>query len=159
MGAIARSERALHESPPVTCENPREHRLVGRHSEPNAARPDAARAGSRRAAAHRRVYFHGGEAGRQLEIVGLRCGVRRPLETLPEFRERVTTLDRPRQVPVRIGNEMVNVHLFDAASLAPGTAITGPALIEGYSSSAWVPSAWTATRDAHANLIMRRTAS
>ena len=110
-------------------------------------------------AAHRRVYFHGGEAGRQLEIVGLRCGVRRPLETLPEFRERATTLDRPRQVPVRIGNEMVNVHLFDAASLAPGTAITGPALIEGYSSSAWVPSAWTATRDAHANLIMRRTAS
>jgi N-methylhydantoinase A len=108
--------------------------------------------------AHRRVYFHGGGSGRQLEIVGLRCGVRRRLEALPEFRERATALDRPRQVPVRIGNETAPADLFDAPSLAPGSAVAGPALIEGYSSSVWLPPGWTATRDAHANLILGRTA-
>jgi len=83
-------------------------------------------------AAHRRVYFHGGEPGRRVEIVGLRCGVRRRLEALPEFRERATT-----------------------AGLASGETVSGPALIEGYSSSLWVPPGWTARRDAQGNILMR----
>jgi N-methylhydantoinase A len=41
--------------------------------------------GEKFAAAHQRLYRHGGEAARRVEIVGLRFGIRRPLDALPEF--------------------------------------------------------------------------
>lgn len=105
-------------------------------------------------AAHRRVYFHGGEPGRAVEIVGLRFGVRRRLEALPAFRERPTQLAQPKTVAVRVGGETAHARLVDAAAL-PGP-VHGPALIEGYSSSTWVPFGWLAERDSAGNLIMRR---
>ena len=110
-------------------------------------------------AAHRRVYFHGGEPGRRVEIVGLRFGVRRRLEALPEFRERATMLRHPADVPVRVGNDSVAAAMADAAGLAVGEIITGPALIEGYSSSIWVPPGWIAERDGHGNILMRGKAA
>jgi N-methylhydantoinase A len=36
--------------------------------------------------------------------------------------------------------------------------VAGPALIEGYSSTAWVPEGWSAGRDTAGNLILRRAA-
>ena len=110
-------------------------------------------------AAHRRVYFHGGEPGRRVEIVGLRFGVRRRLEALPEFRERPTTLKHPETTQVRIGPATVPARLVDAASLVTNDPIVGPALIEGYSSSLWVPPGWTARRDPQGNIIMRGAAA
>src|SRR6202012_3995335 len=85
--------------------------------------------------AHRRVYFHGGEAGRQVEIVGLRFGVCRRLDALPVFHERKMTIDQPPGVTVHANNGTVSAHLVQAAHLDPQTVLTGPALIEGYSSS------------------------
>ena len=107
-------------------------------------------------AAHRRVYFHGGEPGRQVEVVGLRFGVRRRLDALPVFRERPITIEQPQSVPVHIKDGMVTARLLQAAQLDPGAAVTGPALIEGYSSSTWVPPGWVAESDDHGNLLMRR---
>ena len=107
-------------------------------------------------AAHQRVYFHGGEPGRQVEIVGLRFGVRRPLEALPAFRERPTGLSRPASVPVRAGDRTVAARLLDAAALSVNQAVAGPALLEGYSSSTWVPEGWLALRDGAGNILMRR---
>ncbi len=107
-------------------------------------------------AAHRRVYFHGGEPGRVVEIVGLRFGVRRPLEALPDFRERPTTMVQPPSVPVHIGGATVTARLIDAAKLETNVPVAGPALLEGYSSSTWVPPGWTAIRDAQGNVLMRR---
>lgn len=109
-------------------------------------------------ATHRRVYFHGGEPGRQVEIVGLRLGVRRPLDALPEFRERATTLALPATTPIRVGAETLAARMLAAAAMPPDTPLAGPALIEGYSSSLWVPPGWTARRDQAGNIIMRRTA-
>jgi N-methylhydantoinase A len=48
--------------------------------------------------------------------------------------------------------------LLDAAALAPGDAVPGPALVEGYSSSTWVPEGWTARRDAAGNTLIARSA-
>jgi serine/threonine protein kinase len=48
----------------------------------------------------------------------------------------------------------LDARLFDAAAL-PGPVL-GPALIEGYSSSTWVPPGWLAERDGAGNLLMRR---
>jgi len=107
-------------------------------------------------AAHRRVYFHGAEAGRQMEIVSLRFGVRRRLEDLPEIRERVIELHAPAHVPVRTGGETVQAALVSAGTLAEGADVPGPALIEGYSSTVWVPPGWTAVRDAPGNIVLSR---
>ncbi len=109
-------------------------------------------------AAHHRVYFHGGEPGRKVEIVGLRCTIRRRLEALPEFRERPTSLVRPAGVTVRVGTSDVTAALRDAAGLAAGESVAGPALIEGYSSSIWVPPGWRAERDSKGNILMRGAA-
>jgi N-methylhydantoinase A len=106
--------------------------------------------------AHRRVYFHGGEAGRQVEIVGLRFGVRRRLDALPVFHERKMTIDQPPSVTVHVNNGTVSARLVQAAHLDPQTVVTGPALIEGYSSSTWLPPGWVAQPDSHGNLLMKR---
>jgi N-methylhydantoinase A len=110
-------------------------------------------------AAHRRVYFHGGEPGRQVEIVGLRFGVRRKLDALPVFRERPTGMIQPPVVAVHTNGEAVQARLLDAAKIEIEQPIAGPALLEGYSSSTWVPPGWTATKDHHGNVLMRRDAA
>jgi N-methylhydantoinase A len=109
------------------------------------------------AAAHRRIYFHGGEPGRKVEIVGLRFGVRRRLDSLPDFRERPSRLVHPADVKVWLPGGSISTTLVDADTLAPGKPIEGAAMIEGYSSTLWVPPGWRAERDTPGNIIMRRT--
>jgi N-methylhydantoinase A len=107
-------------------------------------------------AAHRRIYFHGGEPGRKIEIVGLRFGVRRPLESLPEFHERPAQLKQPEAVEVWTPSGAVKTRLVAASHLAARDVVQGPAMIEGYSSTLWVPPDWRAERDQVGNIIMRR---
>lgn len=110
-------------------------------------------------ASHRRIYFHGGESGRRVEIVGLRLAVRRRLQTLPEFQERPSRLERPDQVEVWTRSGRVTARLLAAAEFAAGDAIEGAAMIEGYSSTLWVPPDWRARRDASGNILMQRGAA
>ncbi|MBS0517103.1 MAG: hydantoinase/oxoprolinase family protein [Proteobacteria bacterium] len=107
-------------------------------------------------AAHRRIYFHGGEPGRKVEIVGLRFGVRRPLDKLPEFRERASRVVNSGETTVWTGGSALSARLVDAATLVPGKATCGPAMVEGYSSTLWVPPGWQVERDNPGNLIMRK---
>lgn len=108
------------------------------------------------AAAHRRIYFHGGEPGRKVEIVGLRFGARRRLDSLPHFRERSSRLAHPDEIAVWGAKGAVKTRLIDAVALEPGQPIEGAAMIEGYSSTLWVPPGWRVARDRPGNLIMRR---
>jgi N-methylhydantoinase A len=110
-------------------------------------------------AAHHRVYLHGGEPGRQAEIVALRFGVRRRLDTLPDIRERPMMLRQPGAVPVHAGGIQLMARLVNAAALAEADPVAGPALIEGYSSTIWVPPGWTAMRDSVGNTILNRSAT
>ncbi|GAA0600424.1 hydantoinase/oxoprolinase family protein [Craurococcus roseus] len=110
--------------------------------------------------AHRRVYLHGGEPGRRVEVVGLRYGVRRRLDALPEPRERASGLARPPEAEVALPDGgRARARLVDAAALPAGAPLHGPALIEGYSSTTWVPPGWTAVRDAARNTLLRRSAA
>ena len=111
------------------------------------------------AAAHHRLYRHGGEPGRRVEIVGLRFGIRRKLDALPDFVERPITMHGPMEAPVCLGSQTVTARLLTASSLRRDDMITGPALIEGYSSTTWVPPAWQATRDTSGNIFLRRVAA
>ena len=108
-------------------------------------------------AAHRRIYFHGGEPGRKIEIVGLRFGVRRRLETFPEFRERPSQLKLPEAVEVWTPSGPVKTKLIAASSLAPNDVVHGATMIQGYTSTLWVPPAWCAARDQCGNIIMQRS--
>ncbi len=106
--------------------------------------------------AHRRIYFHGGEPGRKVEIVGVRFGVRRRLEKLPEFRERPSQLRGPAAVEVWTPSGPVKTKLIAAADLASHEVVKGAAMIEGYSSTLWVPPNWRAERDQSGNILMGR---
>ncbi|WP_160123788.1 hydantoinase/oxoprolinase family protein [Rhodovarius lipocyclicus] len=116
----------------------------------------AADLAERFAAAHQRVYLHGGEPGRKVELVGLRFGVRRRLDALPEVRERAAGLSRPPTAQVVVGGAAVPAALVDAATLAVDEVVAGPALIEGYSSTTWVPPGWSGARDAAGNMLLRK---
>jgi N-methylhydantoinase A len=116
----------------------------------------AADLGSRFAAAHRRVYLHGGEPGRQVELVGMRFGVRKRLDALPEVKERAAGLSRPPDAEVVSGGMVMRAKLLDAANLGAGDAVHGPALIESYSSTTWVPPGWSGARDAAGNMLLRK---
>ncbi len=115
----------------------------------------AADLAERFAEAHRRVYLHGGEPGRQVEMVGLRFGARRRLEELPEIHERDAAMDRPPTAEVVTGGQAVAARIIEAARIG-ADAVSGPALIEGYSSTTWVPPGWTAARDLAGNVILRK---
>jgi N-methylhydantoinase A len=106
--------------------------------------------------AHRRMYFHGGEPGRRVELVGLRSGVRRRLDSLPDFRERPGALRQPERAEVRTGAVPLRARLVDAAAMKAGESVEGAALIEGYSSTTWVPPGWIAVRDTNGNTLMTR---
>ncbi|MFE1598992.1 hydantoinase/oxoprolinase family protein [Methylobacterium sp. ID0610] len=107
-------------------------------------------------AAHRRIYFHGGEPGRAVEIVGLRFGVRRRLDALPENRERPARAAARDSITVWTPAGSVSAKLVDASAIAPGRTVEGSALVEGYSSTLWLPPSWRAARDDAGNLLMTR---
>ena len=123
---------------------------------PNLTAADLA---ERFTAAHRRVYFHGGEPGRQVEIVGLRFGVRRRLDALPEFRERPTTLTGPATVPVRVGAETVAAAMVGSSAARCGERRgRRPRADRGLQLQPLGSARLAARRDAPGNIIMRRIA-
>lgn len=106
--------------------------------------------------AHRRAYSHGGEAGRQIELVAIRFGISEPLQDLPVVRERPSTHRRPARTPMRLDGIMVEVEVHDADRLG-SSPVAGPCQIEGYSSSIWVPKGWSASCDTSNNIILTRS--
>jgi N-methylhydantoinase A len=108
-------------------------------------------------AEHRRVYLHGGEPGRRAEIVSLRFGVRRRIDSLPTLREDPSETVRPSTAPIRGADGTVgDARVVDAGRLAIDDALTGPALIEGYSTTVFVPQGWRARRDEAGNTRLLR---
>ncbi|HVY13618.1 MAG TPA: hydantoinase/oxoprolinase family protein [Rhodopila sp.] len=107
---------------------------------------------------HRRVYLHGGEPGRMVELVGLRFSARQKLPSLPTVQEWEVTGDRPACSLVTMATgDVVESRLLAATARTLDAPVTGPAMIEGYSSTVWVPPGWSAERDAANNIRMKRT--
>ena len=105
--------------------------------------------------AHRRTYFHGGERGREIELVGVRFGIMQPLDSMPVFRERQVERSRPASTRVWIDGSARDAAVHDAARL-PDAVIAGPCMLEGYSSSTWVPAGWSVRKDEADNIILTR---
>lgn len=109
--------------------------------------------------AHHRIFLHGGSKGQKIEVVGFRLTVARPIEALPAFRERKSGAAGQVQSPLTLDDGSQTQAVVQAASsLQIGVSLPGPALIEGYSSTTYVPPGWQVSRDADDNLTLLRTA-
>ena len=64
------------------------------------------------------------------------------------------TSHTPERTKVFHGDGWIECARYDAEA----DKVVGPAVIEGYTATTWVPPGWTATLDAADNLILRRSA-
>lgn len=94
-----------------------------------------------------------------IEVVALRV-VARGLTARPEAGD-VQAEGSPRELgrqEVRFRDETREAPVWDRASVAPGTAVSGPAILLEPGCTVLVPPGWTATPSAHGHLVMERTA-
>ena len=107
--------------------------------------------------AHHRTFMHGAALDRPVEIVTLRVGATLPIGAPPRL-DRETLPPRGAETTrVFHGEAWLDCARHTAEALTVGQAIAGPAVVEGYTATTWVPPGWTATLDAADNLTLRRT--
>jgi len=107
--------------------------------------------------AHHRTFMHGATLDRPVEIVTLRVGATLPIGAAPPL-DRETQERVPGKTRIFHGDGWIDCARHAAEALKPSQRIEGPAVIEGYTATTWVPPGWTATLDAADNLILRRPA-
>lgn len=108
--------------------------------------------------AHHRIFLHGGTVGQKVEVVSFRLTATRPIGSLPAFREKPSDLERPAHTQLDIGEGgLREAALYSSSELPVGRAVPGLALIEGYSSTIYLPDGWSVTRDTDDNLILERS--
>jgi len=103
--------------------------------------------------AHHRTFMHGATLDRPVEIVTLRVGATLPIGTPPRLDRDKEATGTPERTKVFHGEGWIDCARYDAEA----ANVAGPAVIEGYTATTWVPPGWTAALDAADNLILRRT--
>jgi N-methylhydantoinase A len=117
---------------------------------------DAAYLAERFGEAHHRMFLHGANLDRAVEIVSLRVGATLPIDSLPKL-ERERVAPRPaEQARIHEGGAWIDCARHAAEAIPEGQAIAGPAVIEGYTATTYVPPGWTARIDAADNMVLRR---
>lgn len=106
--------------------------------------------------AHHSIFLHCGTAGQKVEVVSFRLTVTLPIDSLPAFREKPSKMERPAHTPFDTGHGTREAALHASAELPLGQAVQGLALIEGYSSTIYLPDGWSVTRDGDDNLTLER---
>jgi N-methylhydantoinase A len=107
--------------------------------------------------AHHRTFMHGAALDRAVEIVTLRVGATLPIGAPPKLdRERLAPRG-PEQAKVFHGEAWLDCARFAAEALSAGQRIEGPAVVEGYTATTWVPPGWTAELDPADNMVLRRS--
>ena len=118
---------------------------------------DAAYLGELFADAHHRTFMHGATLDRPVEIVTLRVGATLPIGAAPRL-DRETQANRaPEPAKIFQGEAWIDCARYTSEALTAGQKITGPAVIEGYTATTWVPPGWTAELDPADNMILRRS--
>ena len=107
--------------------------------------------------AHHRTFMHGATLDRPVEFVTLRVGATLPIGAAPRL-DREAQEQAPDKTRIFHDAGWTDCTRHTAEALKPGQKIEGPAVIEGYTATTWVPPGWTATLDASDNMILRRTA-
>jgi N-methylhydantoinase A len=118
---------------------------------------DAAYLGELFADAHHRTFMHGATLDRPVEIVTLRVGATLPIGLAPRLDRETLAARVPERAKIFHGDALIDCDRFAAEALSAGQRIKGPAVIEGYTATTWVPPGWTAELDPADNLILRRS--
>jgi N-methylhydantoinase A len=101
--------------------------------------------------------MHGATLDRPVEIVTLRVGATLPIGAAPRL-DRETQANRaPEPAKIFQGEAWIDCARYTSEALTAGQKITGPAVIEGYTATTWVPPGWTAELDPADNMILRRS--
>jgi len=106
---------------------------------------------------HQKVFFHGVGANRAIEIVSLRVGATYPAPTIPELRAVASASRPPATHPIFDGNRWQDCRHLAGEAVEGGAEIAGPTIIEGSTSTTFVPTGWQATPDRAHNLVMQRS--
>jgi len=117
---------------------------------------DAAYLAARFANAHHRVFMHGAGLDRPVEIVALRVGATLPIESLPTLEREQQPARAPETTRIFEGERWVDCTRHAAEAITAGQTIAGPAVIEGYTATTYVPSGWSATIDAADNMVVTK---
>lgn len=107
--------------------------------------------------AHERIYFHGAQSRRPVEIISIRLAARKPLAQIPRLlrdMQHATPLSDTRLY--LDGGWQVCRRLRESA-LQPDSPVQGPTVIEGATTTVLVPSGWSANLDHNDNLILSRS--
>jgi N-methylhydantoinase A len=103
--------------------------------------------------AHHRTFMHGANLDRPVEIVTLRVGATLPIGTPPKLNRDKAATAKPEKTKVFHGEAWIDCARYDAEA----ARVVGPAVVEGYTATTWVPPGWTAELDEADNLILRRS--
>jgi N-methylhydantoinase A len=106
--------------------------------------------------AHHRTFMHGANLDRPVEIVTLRVGATLPIGAVPRLDRQVHTARSAGKARVFQNDSWIDCERHTAEALVAGQKIAGPAVIEGYTATSWVPAGWTALLDPADNLVFRR---
>ncbi len=117
---------------------------------------DAAYLAERFADAHHRVFMHGAGLDRPVEIVALRVGATLPIGTLPTLEREHQPGRAPDMARVFEGEGWIDCARHAAETLATGQEIAGPAVIESYTATTYVPPGWLARIDEADNMVIRK---
>ena len=101
--------------------------------------------------------MHGATLDRPVEIVTLRVGATLPIGAAPRLDRETLAAREPGRTKIFHGDAWIDCDRFTAEALSAGQKIAGPAVIEGYTATTWVPPGWTAALDPADNLILRRS--
>ena len=107
------------------------------------------------AAAHQRMYFHGGSSGNPVEVVSFRLGAVSQLKQAPMLTETYNDGDTFTDWHnIFDGSREVECKLTRRTGIS--SSLDGPAIIDDETSTIFVPAGWQTEIDDHENLIMRR---
>lgn len=107
--------------------------------------------------AHHQAYSHPASSERAVEIVTLRLKISAPANALPSLNPNINgSTETKSQHEIFDGGHRLACQLLARTTMAVGTEITGPAILDDVTSTIYVRANWRATVDENLNLMIRR---
>ncbi|GAB7549195.1 hydantoinase/oxoprolinase family protein [Cupriavidus sp. 8B] len=110
--------------------------------------------------AHHRIYFHSDKSGRPIEVVALRVGATLATSHVSAASDTTSSLlAAPGEPALYDGKAWASCRRRTVAGLSTdGTTVSGPAVLEDYTTTVLVPAGWAASVDSQSNLILSKEA-
>jgi N-methylhydantoinase A len=107
-------------------------------------------------AEHHKIYRHGAGNRTQVEIVSYRAGLHVVQKHIPALVTGALPDRSKRTGAVFEQGRRIDATVLPRAAFSDGNAVSGPAVIEDYTTTIWMPAGWRAEADGHDNLVMRK---